>query len=271
MSVENLAFIGAGHMAQALIRALIKEGFPPQNIFASNPSSQKLEILQNETGIQITPHNALAAKNAGVIIFCVKPQQLSSVCNELKALILKKKPLIISIAAGARLDFFSDFFQHKIPIIRSMPNIPALVSAGATALCRNALVDAMQQKMAERLFRSVGLIAWVEEAQMDAITALSGSGPAYIFLIMEILQSIGESFGLTSENAKLLTLQTVFGAAKLALESENSFSSLRKSVTSPHGTTAAAIKIFEEGHLAELFSQALRAAKTRAQELSSEL
>lgn len=268
MLEKKLAFIGAGNMAQALIRALIKSAYPAKNIFVSNPSIEKLHTLKNEIGVQTTQYNIAAAQNADIIVLCVKPQQLNSVCEELKNLVLEKKPLIISIAAGAPLDFLSRIFQDKTPIIRSMPNIPALVGAGATALCHNALTNTEHKEIAEIIFRSVGIIAWVEETQMNAITALSGSGPAYVFLIMEIMQNIAENFGISTENAKLFTLQTFFGSAKLALESEEPFTKLRESVTSPKGTTAAALQIFEEGHLAELFSKALEAAKTRAIELS---
>ncbi len=268
MLKKKIAFIGAGNMAQALIRALILDGFNPKNIFVSNPSPDKLEKLQKETLVHTEKNNVTAAKEVDIIILCVKPQQLNLVCLELKNLVCQKKPLIISVAAGAPTHFFSTIFQDKISVIRTMPNLPSLVGAGATALCHNEFTSHDQQEMAEIIFRSVGIIAWVEESQIDAINALSGCGPAYVFLIMEILQKIAEDFGISKENSKLFTLQTVFGSAKLALESEETFSNLRHSVASPKGTTAAALSILEEGHLDQLFEKALKAAKNRAKELS---
>jgi pyrroline-5-carboxylate reductase len=187
----------------------------------------------------------------------------------LREIFSKEKPLLISIAAGIRLNDLARWAGDSLPIVRAMPNTPALVGTGASALCANSNVNDTQHDIAESIMRSTGIVTWVEdESLIDVVTALSGSGPAYYFYIMEIMEKAGIELGLTKEQARLLTLQTALGAAKMAMESEDDPEVLRKQVTSPGGTTEQAIKVMQEGKLNELFSKAIRAAFERSQELA---
>lgn len=268
MNNKKLAFIGAGNMARAIITGLIADGVDPKNIIASNPSLEKLQNLASTLAIRITQDNVEAAKNADAIIFCVKPQKLLGVAESLKPVILDKMPLIISTAAGMTLHFFEKIFSEKVAVIRSMPNITAMVGSGATGLTANKPVSEMQKQLAESIFRAVGVVAWVEESNMDVVTSLSGSGPAYLFLFMEAMQKTAIEMGLSEEDSKLFTMQTVLGAAKLAFETGENFAALRSSVTSPNGTTERALQIFADANLPQIIADAMHAAKNRAAELS---
>jgi pyrroline-5-carboxylate reductase len=183
----------------------------------------------------------------------------------------QQQPLVISIAAGIPAATLGNWLGKSIAIVRTMPNTPAMVQSGATALYANANVSEDQRSTAESILRAVGIAIWVEdEAQMDAVTALSGSGPAYFFLFMEALQAAGQELGLPESTAQLLALQTAFGAAKMALESNEDAATLRRQVTSPGGTTEYAIRTFQEGGLEALVSKALLAAADRSRELAAE-
>lgn len=178
---------------------------------------------------------------------------------------------MISVAAGIREENLQTGLGGYVAIVRCMPNTPALIGAGATALYANSYVDAKQHQLAESILRAVGITLWLEnENDMDAVTALSGSGPAYFFLVIEALQAAGEKLGLSSETARLLTLQTAFGAARMALESSHSAEKLRQQVTSPGGTTAAALNVLEKEKLRDIFMHALEAACLRSKELAQE-
>ena len=205
-------------------------------------------------------------------MLAVKPQQLQSVIRQI-APAWQQDKLLISIAAGIRLDDITRWLDfEQAAIVRAMPNTPSLVQAGATALCANNYVTSAQHELAESMLRAVGLALWIsDEKQMDAVTALSGSGPAYFFLVLEALQTAGMELGLPEETARLLALETSFGAAKMALESDESACVLRQRVTSPGGTTERALDVFEEGDLRGLFSKALTAAAQRADELAEQL
>ena len=265
-----ITFIGAGNMGSALLGGLIAKGHPPALLLACDPSSEKLARLENLWGLGVSSDNkAAAAEKADVLILAVKPQQLASIAKELAPSLQKKRPLILSIAAGVSLDSLASWLGSELPIIRSMPNIAALVSSGATGLYGNPFVSEKQRSLAENILNSVGITVWVaQEKDLDTITALSGSGPAYFFLVMEALQAGAEALGLPPAIAKRLTLQTAYGAARLAQASEESLAVLRERVTSPAGTTASALAVLENGKLRELFKAALCAALKRAQELS---
>jgi len=265
----TIGFIGAGHMASSLIGGLITAEHPAEKIWASEPLTEKLAELQKKfPGVHFVADNKTVAEQAQVLIFAVKPQILKDVAVELAPIIAAKQPLIISIAAGVREPDLRKWLGEQTAIVRCMPNTPALIQSGATALYANAKVTATQKNIAESILRAVGVTVWMdEEHQLDAVTALSGSGPAYFFLVIEALEQAAIAMGLSAETAHLLTLQTALGSTKMALESNQSAAELRQQVTSPGGTTEQAIQTLEKGNLRTLFAQALAAAEQRAQEL----
>jgi len=210
--------------------------------------------------------------NCDVVVLAVKPQVLTEVCADIAAAVQEHQPLLISIAAGVRSDAIQRWLGGGVSLVRVMPNTPALVQSGAAGLFASAAVSDAQRGAAESIMRAVGLTLWVEdEASMDAVTALSGSGPAYFFLVMEPMEQAGQALGLSAESARLLTLQTAFGASKMALESEQGAAELRRRVTSPGGTTEAALKVLSNGNIAGLFADALAAAHARSVEMSNTL
>jgi len=266
----NIAFIGGGNMAASLVGGLIADGCVAQHIWVSDPDEQKLAALHERFAINTTVSNEQAVAQAGVVVLAVKPQLLKTVVQPLTETLQKTSPLVISIAAGVRERTLSAWLGGKLAVVRAMPNTPALVRSGATALYANSLVSKEQHSLAESILRAVGLILWLEdEADMDAVTALSGSGPAYFFLVMEVLEQAAARLGLAPETARLLALQTAFGAAKMALESADSSSVLRERVTSKGGTTEQAIKVLQEGRIQQLFDAALQAAHARSVELAN--
>jgi len=268
MSIQKVTFIGGGNMARSLIGGLIGDGFAAANITVADPDSNSLNDLQQRFKINIATDNLTALHNADTVVLAVKPQLLHAVIEQLRPALQKQQPLLISIAAGVREASMSKWLGFKLPIVRSMPNTAALVQSGATGLFANAAVSAVQRDQAESILRAVGLTLWVEEeSQLDAVTALSGSGPAYFFRVMEIMQQSAENLGLNQDQARLLTLQTAFGAAKLALESSDDLTTLRQNVTSKGGTTAAALQHLQQGGLEEVFDGALQAAHARSIEL----
>jgi len=268
----KITFIGGGNMARSLIGGLVSDGFNPQHIHVSDPEPLCLQALSDKYPVNTYSSNLTAAQNCDVLILAVKPQQLQSVVKQL-AVEWRSDTLLISIAAGIRLDDISRWLEHDdAAIVRVMPNTPSLVQAGATALCANGFVSTPQHELAESILRSVGLALWIEdEDKMDAVTALSGSGPAYFFLVMEAMEFAATEMGLDAETARLLCLQTAFGAAKMALESEESTATLRERVTSPGGTTERALHELEDGGVRGLFENALVAAALRSRELANQL
>ena len=271
MNDATLTFIGGGNMAASLVGGLIADGWDPARIRVADPDASQRERMAASHQVTTTPDNQAAVSDADVVVLAVKPQLLAPVARDLAAGIAQQQPLVISIAAGIREANLRDWLGADTAIVRAMPNTPALVRSGATALYANPAVSEAQRSLAESILRAVGLVIWVEdEALMDAITALSGSGPAYFFLFMEALQAAGEEQGLPAETARLLALQTAFGAARMALESSDDAGTLRHHVTSPGGTTERAIGILQEGGLAELLSRAVQGAAERANELAIE-
>ena len=265
----NIAFIGGGNMARSLIGGLLDDGMPVERIWVADPNESVLRRLSDRFAIHITTDNNEAIFNAQVMILAIKPQLAKPVVRELAPAIQKSRPLVISIAAGIREADLRSWLSEDAAIVRTMPNTPALVRSGATALFANSAVSKEQRNLAESILRAVGMTLWVDdESLMDAVTALSGSGPAYFFLIMEALENAGEHLGLPRETARLLTLQTAFGAAKMALESNEDLAELRQRVTSPGGTTQRAINVLQQHKLEAVFDEALRAAHQRSVELA---
>jgi pyrroline-5-carboxylate reductase len=271
MTETTLAFIGGGNMTRSLIGGLVSDGWNPGHIHVADPDPQQLELLARRFSVATTTDNGDAVNNADAVVLAIKPQMVRPVATELAPLIRERRPLVISIAAGIREASLRGWIDRDIAIVRAMPNTPAMVQSGATALYANPTVSEAQHNLAESVLRAVGVAIWVEdEAMMDAVTALSGSGPAYFFLLMEALTSAGLRLGLPQDTARLLTLQTAFGAAKMALESVEDAAQLRHRVTSPGGTTERAIGIFQENNFEEIVLQAMQAATARSRELAAE-
>lgn len=269
MSNYKIAFIGGGNMAASLIGGLIADGYAAKFITACDPDSSKLADLGARFSIKTSIDNNAAVKAADVIVLAVKPQILEQVSLAMADSVQQYRPLVVSIAAGIREADLLHWLGGDLPLIRTMPNTPAMLQAGATVLHAGAGVTPAQRNLAESILRAVGLTRWVEdEAHMDAATALSGSGPAYFFLVMEAMEKAGIGMGLPAETARLLTLQTALGAARMAMESSDSPATLREKVTSPGGTTEKALGILEEGDLRQLFDRALNGARERSVELS---
>lgn len=266
---KKITFIGGGNMARSLINGLLMDNNQVQICVADPDESQLDGIRQNWANVTTTSNNLEAIDQVDVVILAVKPQIMSEVLKSLATIAQQQKPLFISIAAGITEANIADILGAEIPIVRCMPNTPALVQSGATGLYANQYVSAEQHDLAESIMRAVGITVWMqEESLLDAVTAVSGSGPAYFFLVMEAMQAAAEKLGLPAEEAKLLILQTALGAAKLALESSDSPAELRKKVTSKGGTTEAALAKLIDGGLPELFDTALQAADQRAKELA---
>lgn len=264
----NICFIGGGNMAQALIGGLISRGLPTTRITVSDPVEAVRELLQ-EKDVQVTEDNRAAIVHADVVVLAVKPQMLSAVLSPLHGLFEGK--LIISIVAGAEIETISKLSGSSL-VVRVMPNTPALVQTGAHGLYANDIVDHSKRELASQILAATGLTIWVNsEAEIDAVTAVSGSGPAYFFYMMESMIRAGKNLGLDEKVATALTLQTALGAAQMAITSSNTPSELRKNVTSPNGTTQAALEVFDRAQISQNIQVALAAAQKRSQELAQEL
>jgi pyrroline-5-carboxylate reductase len=266
------SFIGGGNMATSLIGGLVADGCDPGTICVTDTDQKKCEALRERFAIRVSSNNDHAVSVAETVVLAVKPQIIAQVVKEIRETAKAHRPLFISIAAGVRESDILGWLGYDAAIVRTMPNTPALVGSGATALYANPFVDSAQRNHAESVMRAVGLTLWVEnEDLLDAVTALSGSGPAYFFLLMELMERVGTSLGLDKDDARMLTLQTAFGAAKMALESADPPATLRARVTSPGGTTERALDTFSAGGIEQLVHQALQAARDRAVELGEEL
>ena len=271
MNNGKIVFIGGGNMARSLIGGLVADGLPADNIHVVDKQPAVLNTMHQHYAVQVHEDLAAAVHSASVIVLAVKPQQMQEIVKTLSAS-WPENALLISVAAGIRLDDIGRWLQQPAAIVRAMPNTPALVQAGATALFANDKVSEAQREQAEGILRAVGLTIWLDsEHKMDAVTALSGSGPAYFFLVMEAMENAAIELGLPQETARLLCLETAFGAAKMALESGVPATKLRQQVTSPGGTTERAIHELEDGGLHGLFENALVAAALRARELGDDL
>jgi len=273
VKTSKIAFIGAGNMARAIIGGLLAEGFAHTQISAAGPRMETLNKVADEFGIAVSIDNAATAANADVIVLGVKPQMLKEVALGLRASLSHKglahKPLIISVAAGITTASIANWLGEDQAIVRCMPNTPSQLRAGASGLFANALVSDEQKSAANAILGAVGIVQWLDdEALLNPVTAVSGSGPAYFFLLMEAMIDAGVELGLTRECAAELTLQTALGAAMLAKESELDVAELRRRVTSPKGTTEQAILSFEQDNLRASVLKAMTACSNRAVELS---
>lgn len=267
----SIAFIGGGNMARSIIGGLLAQGFGKSGLHVSEPYAPTREALAQELAIDVSDDNLQVAGRGDVWLFAVKPQVMKTVCTQLRDLAQQRRPLILSIAAGITAGQLDAWLGGGLPVIRIMPNTPALLGAGASGLFANGRVDEGQKRIAEQLFRSTGLCTWIDdEALMDTVTALSGSGPAYVFLLCEAMQAAAEKQGLPAAAARALAVQTFVGAARMLDESAEPADVLRQRVTSPNGTTHAAVTAFEQGGFRELVQTALDAAAERGRSLSKE-
>jgi pyrroline-5-carboxylate reductase len=270
-NIRKLAFIGGGNMAAALISGLTKRGLPPERVMVADPSQEQLQSVARDYGVQTAADNAGAVQGAEVVVLAVKPQQMRSVALGLAPHLASSRPLVISVAAGIPHASLARWFGPQIPVIRTMPNRPALNGFGATGLFAPAGVGAAYRALAETIMAAVSATVWVEhESQMDTVTAVSGSGPAYFFLFMEALEAAAHERGLPTEVAHRLTLETAFGAAQMARQSADSLATLREKVTSKGGTTAAALEVLNAAGLRAIVAHAVAAADRRSAELAAE-
>ena len=267
---DSTAFIGGGNMARSLIGGMVARGVDPASIHVAEPVDALRETLARDFGVRTHADAAGAVEGAGTWVFAVKPQVMRSVCEGLAARARQSRPLAVSIAAGITAGQLSNWLGGDAAVVRAMPNTPALLGAGVTGLHANAAVDHAGRERAQGLLASTGETVWIaDEALMDAVTAVSGSGPAYVFLLAEAMEEAGRAQGLPAEAARALVLQTLLGAARMLTESGEPPAELRRRVTSPGGTTQAAIEAFEAGGLRPLVASAIEAATVRGRELSA--
>ena len=266
----RIAFVGGGNMARSLIGGLVRQGMPPALIAVAEPNAELRDALAKDFGVAVHAQGADAAAGAAVILLAVKPQVMRTVCESLQPAVQANAPLLISIAAGIRIDQLEQWCGGSVAVVRSMPNTPALVGAGASGLCANAQVSAVQRDHAETILGAAGLAVWIdEEAQMDVVTALSGSGPAYFFLLVEALEDAAVAQGLPRDAARALATQTALGAGRMLREDGEAPAVLRQRVTSPGGTTQAALDSFAASGLRETVARAVAAATERGRELAA--
>ena len=269
--MSNITFIGGGNMARSLISGITTNKLFSSNITVSEPVATLRSQLETDFSIRVINNNTEAIANADCLILAVKPQIMKEVLTSLAKSLHCIRPLIISIAAGITEPLINVWSGQGQAIVRCMPNMPALIQEGATALYANSQVNIEQKQLAEQILSAVGITLWVEqESQLNAVTAVSGSGPAYFFAFMEAIQAAGEKLGLNPEQAKQLTIQTALGAARMATESKDKPSVLREKVTSKGGTTFAALQSFAANDFNGIVHTALNAAHTRSIELGKE-
>jgi len=255
-------------MARSLAGGLINSGWAASGITVAEPQAELRDALAADLGVRVLADNAAAVAGAGVVVLAVKPQVLGEVCRQVGPAIAATRPLVVSIAAGVRTPDIARWLGGTVDLVRAMPNTPALVGSGASGLYATPGVDAARRDQAESILRAVGVTVWVDdEAQLDLVTAVSGSGPAYFFYLIEALVESATARGLPPATARLLALETALGSARLALESDESPQSLRRRVTSPGGTTEAALTVLGDGGLVRLVDDAVAAAARRAGEL----
>ena len=272
LSTPQIAFIGAGNMASSIIGGLIESGHPAASITAADPYPPSLEALGAIAPVRICDSNAEAVNGADVVVLAVKPQVMAEASESIARAVQGSGAVTLSIAAGVTISSMQSRLGEGAAIVRCMPNTPALLGCGASALYANNCTSAQQRGYAESILSAVGIATWVpSEAALDAITALSGSGPAYFFLFMEAMIEAGVNLGLDLETATIMTQQTALGAARMAKENKLELSELRRRVTSPGGTTQAAVENFQQNNLNTIVAQAMQAAADRAAEMAREM
>jgi pyrroline-5-carboxylate reductase len=271
MSHLELAVLGGGNMGRALIGGLLRNGVRPEQIAVGESYEAARTSLAKDFGITATADNAVATARANLIVLAVKPYQAASVLGALVPQLQQRRPVVLSVAAGVRIEAIQRWCGAGVPVIRAMPNRPALVGAGATGLFAPSGVDASHRALAAQVMQSVGEVVWVEtEEALDAVTALSGSGPAYFFLLAEAMAKAGVDLGLPIDTARRLSIATLHGAGLLAQVGDGDLARLRAEVTSKGGTTEAAVRVLQDAGFNELVGRALQAAAQRSRELAEE-
>ena len=267
-----ISFIGAGNMARAILGGLVASGYNPQKIWASAPEDSHLQGLRSDFGVYTTTDNRHCAEQGDILILAVKPQIMADVCRDIASMVQNTRPLVVSIAAGLDSATIGGWLGGEVPVVRCMPNTPSLVGEGAAALYATEEVSQKQRQSVTDIFESIGVAVWVEQEElMHSVTALSGSGPAYCFLMLEAMESAATEAGVDPDTARRLAIQTMGGAARMAAQSDDSPEQLKRNVMSPGGTTERAIETFEQGGLRALVRKACEAARTRSAELSEQL
>ncbi len=269
--MQRTTFIGGGNMARSLVGGLIGTGADPASIAISEPREDARAELEREFGVRTHADGAEAVAGADVVVLAVKPQVLTAVCKSLASELTRSSPLIVSIAAGIRTDQIARWLGGEPAIVRCMPNTPALIGAGASGLYANARVSDAQRARVEAMLQTAGATAWVEdEAQIDTVTGIAGSAPAYYFLLVEALEDAAVARGLPRETARTLAAQTCLGAGRMMVESGEPPATLRQRVTSPNGTTQAALESFDRDGLREIVARAVNACAERGAALAAE-
>jgi pyrroline-5-carboxylate reductase len=271
MSHLELSVLGAGNMGRALIAGLLRRGMRPEQITVGESQEAARATLSRELGIAATADNAAAVSKANLVVLAVKPQDACAVLTPLAATLQQRRTVVLSIAAGVRVQALESSCGAGVPVIRAMPNRPALVGAGATGLFAPPQVDASHRAMAAHVMQSVGEVVWVAtEDALDVVTALSGSGPAYFFLLAETMTQAGVSLGLPADTARRLAIATLHGAGLLAQGSDGDLARLRAEVTSKGGTTEAALRTLQAAGFDALIARAVEAAARRGRELAEQ-
>ena len=268
----TIGMIGGGNMARALVRGLLRGGHPAQRISIAEPEAAQRELVAAlAPGLVIDANNTPVAQNAAVLVLAVKPQILSGVATALAGQRRPANQLVLSVAAGITLGSLAGWLGAATPLVRVMPNQPATIGAGVSALAASTSVDAAGRQLAEYVAGTTGRALWLpDETLMDAVTAGSGRGPAYFYLLMEHMERAAIDLGLSQDLAAALVRETALGAARVVCETKGEPGALRATVTSPGGTTAAALRVFEQADLAGIVQQALTAARDRSAELGKQ-
>ena len=266
--MKRVAVLGGGNMGRALIAGMLRAGVAsPSRIIVTDPRAEARRALKSAFKVSVGGDNRAATKRADVVLLCVKPRQMAGLLEEIKGAVGPRR-LVISAAAGIRTDFIEGILGGNVPVVRSMPNTPALYGAGAVVYCLGRAAGPSHERTARRIFSAVGRAWRAPEKHLDAVTALSGSGPAYVFHLAEAMARAGAKMGLPPKLAEDLTRQTIFGAGLMLRESAEAPASLRERVTSPGGTTAAALAVLGKAGFLRVFERALSAARRRSRELS---
>lgn len=267
---NKVGFIGGGNMARAIAGGLLRGGMHATDVFLSEPREDQRDLLRGELyGVQVSEDNATVAQKAEALVFAVKPQILKPVCLELAASVQSRQPIIISIAAGPRVEDIDRWLGGGLSVIRVMPNQPALIDQGISALYANPRAPATARQLAEAIMSAVGQVVWVEnEADIDSVTAVSGTGPAYFYLLIDIMIRSAVDFGLDEATARALAVETARGATSLAAAETESMSAMIDRVRSPGGTTTAAFDYLDAANVRGIFADAIKAARKRATELA---
>ncbi|MBT5625874.1 MAG: pyrroline-5-carboxylate reductase [Proteobacteria bacterium] len=269
MIERKIGFIGGGNMAQSLIGGLINSGISPENISVAEPLPSLRAKLKSKFDVKVTAKNSDVAESVTLLVLAVKPQIMQEAITSIKNAVALKPVLVISVAAGINIQSIETWFGGRPAVVRVMPNTPALIGAGISGLFANSQVTLDGRENAAQVMKAVGNIVWLQnEGELDLVTAVSGSGPAYFFYLMEAIERVAVSEGLDPTTARTLTVETAIGAGRLALASPDSLAVLRKQVTSPGGTTEAAINSLDESQVSESVGKAVKAAKARSEELS---